>query len=489
MKVLFKSIRWRLQIWHGAILLLVLVAFGCTAFYLVRDSRLRRIDRELQRRLLLLSEALRPPSPREGPPFGPRAGPGLGPRRFGDGLQPDAPWPLGPVELRLPADQQDLFAQSGPGAFYFVVWSAGGEILRQSATAPADVPRPLHDRPLPERVRMRGDWRELIQVNRRGPSLVVGRSVAPDRAELRRLAWLLALAGAGVLVVGLAGGWWLASRAIRPIEIISAAAHKITAGNLTERVHVSETDSELGQLAQVLNTSFDRLQAAWARQVQFTADASHELRTPMSVILSQTQTILARERSAGEYRESLEICQRAAQRMRQLLESLLILARLDSGEPSACWESCALDRLTSEALSLLEPLAAEHQVTLHAQLAPAQCAGDAEQLGRLATNLVANGIFYNRPGGEVRVEVKAEEQTVALIVSDTGEGIATEDQPHIFERFYRADKSRARARGRTGLGLAIVRAIVETHRGSIHVSSEPGKGSTFTVRLPRASTG
>jgi len=283
----------------------------------------------------------------------------------------------------------------------------------------------------------------------------------------------------------LAGGWWLATRAIRPIETISATAQKITAGNLAERVPLSETDSELGQLAQVLNTSFDRLQAALARQAQFTADASHELRTPVSVILSQTQTVLARERSAGEYRESLEACQRAAQRMRQLIESLLVLARLDSGELSACSEPCALERLTSEALGLLEPLAVEHHVTLHAQLIPAPCAGDAEQLGRLVTNLVTNAIFYNRPGGEVRVETQTDEETVTLIVSDTGDGIAAEDQPHIFERFFRADKSRSRARGRAGLGLAIAKTIVEAHRGTIHVSSEPGKGSTFTVRLPR----
>jgi two-component system, OmpR family, sensor kinase len=483
----FQSLRWRLQLWHGAMLLLVLAAFGSTAFYLARDTRLRRIDQELQRHLSELMGVLRPPPPgRPGPPFGPRG-------RRGDGLvapesqpEPDRPWMFPrPFPVRLPPDLLARFAGRGPAAFYYVIWSPHGVMLQRSTNAPAAVPMPEGAGPPIEFVRTRGELREWAHADRHGLRLIVGRSIGPDLAELRRLAWLLALAGLGVLALGLAGGWWLATRAIRPIADISRTARMIAGGNLTERVGIAQTDSELGQLAQVLNTTFDRLQAAFARQAQFTTDASHELRTPVTVILSQAQTALARERGAGEYREAVEACQRAAQRMRQLIESLLVLARVDSGDSPVQRVPCALDQVTKEAVSLVKPLAAEHHITLVTNLASATCAGDAEQLGRVVLNLVGNAIHYNRPGGSVQVSLTTEDRTAVLRVTDTGHGIADEDLPHIFDRFYRADKSRARPQGRTGLGLAIVKAIVDAHGGRVQVDSRPNQGSTFSVWLPR----
>ena len=156
--------------------------------------------------------------------------------------------------------------------------------------------------------------------------------MAPDLAAMRRLALWLTAAGAAVLLLGLAGGWWVATRAIRPIEAISATAVKIAGGDLSQRINAADTDSELGRLAGVLNSTFARLEAAFAQQARFTSDASHELRTPVSVILSQTQTALSRERTSPEYREALEACQRAARRMKTLTESLLELARLDAGQ-------------------------------------------------------------------------------------------------------------------------------------------------------------
>ena len=202
------------------------------------------------------------------------------------------------------------------------------------------------------------------------------------------------------------------------------------------------------------------------------------------MVLTQTQTALARERPAAEYRESLAACQRAAQRMRRLTESLLTLARLDSGEATASREPCDLDRVTRDAIELLRPLAQEQSIALEVEATPTRCVGNAEQLGQVVTNLVSNAIAYNRPGGSVRVKVTSEPGAAVLAVCDTGQGIAPEDLPHIFERFYRADKARSSAAGRTGLGLAITQAIVEAHSGTIEVATELGKGSTFTVRLP-----
>jgi len=269
---------------------------------------------------------------------------------------------------------------------------------------------------------------------------------------------------------------------LRPIENISAAAVKISAGDLSQRINVAEAESELGQLAAVLNSTFARLEAAFAQQQQFTADAAHELRTPVSVMLTQTQTALNRERSGAEYRETLEACQRASQRMRKLIESLLELARLDAGQETLKRLRFDLSQMANDCVELVRPLADERGVKILSELAPLEITGDSERLAQVVINLLTNAIQYNRSGGEARLKLESPGNLAVLTVADTGPGIPIEDLPHVFERFYRGDKSRSS--GNTGLGLAISKAIVEAHGGTIEVLSKPGAGTTFTVRLP-----
>jgi heavy metal sensor kinase len=288
--------------------------------------------------------------------------------------------------------------------------------------------------------------------------------------------------GSLVLLIGLAGGWWLVSRAIRPIENISAAAVKISAGDLSQRINVAEAESELGRLAAVLNSTFARLDAAFAQQKQFASDAAHELRTPVSVMLTQTQTALNRGRTAPEYRETVEACQRAAQRMRKLIGALLELARLDVGQEQMKRLRFDFSRTVADCVDLVKPLAKASGIKIFTELSPLEITGDAERLAQVATNLLTNAIQYNNPNGEVRVKVASHGGLATLTVSDTGNGISRDDLPHIFKRFYRCDKSRTG--GNTGLGLAISKAIVEAHGGTIEVSSEEDDGTTFTVRLP-----
>jgi heavy metal sensor kinase len=308
--------------------------------------------------------------------------------------------------------------------------------------------------------------------------------LVPDLAAMRRLALWLTAAGATVLLLGLAGGWWVATRAIRPINAISATAVRIADGDLSQRISAADTESELGRLAGVLNSTFARLEAAFDQQARFTSDASHELRTPVSVILTQTQTALSRERSSAEYREALEACQRAARRMKGLTESLLELARLDAGQEPIKKTQFDLQGVARDCVELLRPLAAERGIQIHCDVPPMECLGNAERIGQVVTNLLTNAIHFNREQGEVRLSARAENGAVLLTVADTGQGIPAEDIPHLFERFYRVDKSRSRIQGRNGLGLAICKAIVDAHGGSIDVSSQAGVGSTFTVTLP-----
>jgi heavy metal sensor kinase len=497
--MILKSIRWRLQVWHSLILVLVLTGFGVTAYRVARDNQLRRIDQDLQQRMWI---ALRPPRPDEphgrgGPP------PPEHPEQHGQPNQSSAR----PPEVRHPehdpaawrAHMSEVISHAGAleggqtNAFYYMFWQPDGTLLASSPGAPKDVPIPSCQIPEPgdkpsSNLRTRAEFREFCVNFHLGERALVGRSMAPDLAAMRRLALWLFTAGTSVLAFGLAGGWWVATRAIRPIEDISSTAIKIAGGDLSHRINASDTESELGRLAGVLNSTFARLEAAFANQVRFTSDASHELRTPVSVILSQTQTALSRQRTANDYRETLEACQRAAQRMRNLIESLLELARLDAGQQPMKLHSFDLSRVTRDCVELIKPLAAERNVEIRCELPPVQCLGDPERMGQVVTNLLSNAIHFNREKGEVCLKIDAENGTASLTVSDTGVGIPAEDLPHIFERFYRVDKSRSRIQGKTGLGLAICKAIVEAHSGSINVTSQPGNGSTFEVRLPASQS-
>ena len=212
---------------------------------------------------------------------------GEGPRRSVDRIfRPEEP--PGPfVEPRPPQIDEE-------NGFYFVFWRDDEAPLR-SLNSPVEMPKPVSSRA--GNACTRGEWREMSQTNPRGDAILVGRSIGPELAYLKRLGYWLFAAGSSVLVLGLAGGWWVASRAIRPISNISSTAMEISSGDLSKRIPHSETESELGRLASILNSTFARLESAFAQQARFTADVSHELRTPITVILSQIQMTLARDRA------------------------------------------------------------------------------------------------------------------------------------------------------------------------------------------------
>ncbi|MEI6175760.1 MAG: ATP-binding protein [Verrucomicrobiota bacterium] len=487
----YHSIRWRLQLWHGLLLMLVLVGFGYTAWQLERATQLQRVDQDLERRVAVIAGAMRRgKSPQDRPPQDrppqdrpPQGRPPPGPPREDRSSNIAAP---PPTEVRLSARDESLFEGDTGNGFYYVAWLEDGRQISRSESAPTQISLPERGQE-PAEARSRGNLREYARFMDTGECIIVGRDISDEVAVIHRFSWMLGTAGSMVFLLALGGGWLISTRTLRPLAEIGDAATKIASGDLSQRIATDDTCSELGVLIRVLNDTFDRLQASFARQAQFTADASHELRTPISVVITQTQAALARERPASEYRDSLAACQRAAQRMRRLTESLLVLARLDSGEASAIHASCDLSVIASDVIDLLRTLAAQQNVSLHAELTPTHCIGNGEQLGQVVTNLVSNAITYNQPGGSVRVSVSTESNVVVLTVTDTGQGIAPEDMPHIFERFYRADPARTSVTGRSGLGLAITRAIVAAHGGSLEVTSEQSMGSTFTVRVPQAS--
>ncbi len=383
-----------------------------------------------------------------------------------------------------------MFDGNDESQFYYVIWGGDGKILKKSDSAP-ETPYPalrLDDEGLPIRVaRTRKQFREVIHSSRLDVNVLVGRSITEDLAAERRYGGWLFLVGTGVLAAGLLGGGWLSDRAIRPILSMTTAAQSISAQNLKERIDLQETDTELGQLATVLNGAFDRLEAAFEQQSRFTADASHELRTPLSVILAHTELALSRERTGDEYRAALETCQRASTRMKSLIEGLLMLARFDSGQPSLEAREFDLAQVIVECVELLQPLADVRGIRIETDLPPIRLRADRSRISQVITNLLTNAIRYNRDGGKVHIGIAKNAAGTVIRVSDTGVGIPAEELPHIFDRFYRVDKARSRADGGSGLGLSICKTIVEAHGGVIHVTSDPGAGTIFEVRLPAPS--
>lgn len=511
---MFQSIRFRLQFWLAILLLLVLSGFAATVYQLRRTNEIKQIDEELDKRVAAISGLLRggPPRRREAPapPFlgAPKASPGdqefnrppppppdgfppprRGERRERPPFAKGGPRDFAPRDFEIPPDQGNLFAPNPERAYYFVVWSRDGSLLKRSAEAPASTSLPTRSDRTDTRTHFRNlaDNREAYHYTELGDCILAGVSLSAVDGELHRFAIGLAIAGLSILLLGLACGWWVTARAIRPIEQISAAAQRISAGNLEERIQVSDRRGELGQLAKVLNATFGRLATAFARQKQFTGDAAHELRTPLAVIISEAQTVLARPRDAAEYREAVEICLDAAQQMKHLTESLLRLARFDNEPMNGTQQRVDLAELCRISIERTASFTKERSVTIDSNLAAAEVVGDAALLQQLAANLLSNAIYYNKKGGTVGVSTRAETNQAVMEVTDTGIGIPNEELPYIFDRFYRVDKSRSAEEGRSGLGLAICQEIVERHRGSIAVTSAMDVGTTFTVRLPLAS--
>lgn len=471
MRRVVQSVRWRLQMWHALILLVVITALCVVVYRVAANEKVQRMDRDLRsfertmfRYLLASPTGKEQPNPAEV-------------RERLRNLQPDG---------AMPSAIRALFREGETGEPYFVAWDDDGIELFRSANAPHGIERPVPPATgnQDELIRMEDGRCERLRYPGRGMSSVIGRDMGRERDELTSLAWWLTLSGGGLWVCGLIGGWWLAGRAIKPIATIAGTASRIAGGNLAERIDLKDTDNELGRLSHVLNDTFDRLESAISRQKQFTADASHELRTPVSVILCETQRGLKRDRTAEEYRDILGTCQHASERMRSLVESLLILARQDEGSGENAKEPCDLAVIASEGVRLLQPLANERSIRIEADLSPAPMEGDPRALPLVIANLLSNAIHHQPAGGEVKIAVRQEGGRSTLEVSDTGPGMAPEHLPHVFDRFYRIDKVRGSAGGHSGLGLAIVKAIVERHGGTVAVVSEPGKGSTFSVSLP-----
>ncbi len=289
----------------------------------------------------------------------------------------------------------------------------------------------------------------------------------------------------GVLFVASLGvGWVVAGRVLRPIGSITAVARDIQATDLSRRIELPGPEDELKQLADQFDAMLARLDAAFAAQRQFTADASHELRNPLAIIRTNVDVALADPHAdPDELRHTITVVKRASDRMARLVDDLLALARRQ--EPTLEHEPVDLGLAVTEASDDFVVPAAARNIVLDRAIAPGVVVtGDRDALKRAVANLLDNAVRLAPAGSRIRLATDSEGDRAWIAVADEGPGISPVDQPHVFDRFWRADKARSRADGGTGLGLAIVRQIAQSHGGSIRLQSKVGVGSSFVIWLP-----
>jgi heavy metal sensor kinase len=295
-----------------------------------------------------------------------------------------------------------------------------------------------------------------------------------------------------LLLVAAGGGYWLSRRALSPVDALVRTAREVSGTNLSSRLQKLETGDELQRLSDTLNEMLDRIESAFQRITQFTADASHELRTPVSLIRTEAELALRRSRGEAEYKESLRHILLEAERTTALIEQLLSMARADSGRETLHLEPVDLRQTLRSVVDGWQQVASIRDLQFSASLDVPPCLdapdfsvmGDETLLRRLADILLDNAFKYTPSPGSVHLSLEPQGESAVIKVQDSGVGIAEEEQSKIFERFYRVDKARSRAQGGAGLGLAIAQWIVTQHGGSIRVESRPGQGATFHVELP-----
>lgn len=432
------SIRFRLTVWYAVVLTAGLAVFGVLLWVSLRHQLLADIDDDLDGRASRLESYFRNESAKTG------------------------------VDLR---DELEEFCQALPPTSYVILRGSDGfnfAYPENAQTASASA-----------RMQTR-----RFTLNGATFDLDVGAPTTDVVYVLDELRFLLLILIPVMIAIACLGGVWLSRRALRPVQDVTAAALMISIENLSERVPVPATGDEIARLAEVLNSMLARLESAVKTLSQFVADASHELRTPLAVIRTTAELALRRGRSPESYRESLEDVVSETQRMTQLVEDLLILARTDAQIVEMPRSPVDLRDILQAVAAELNSLAQARQIRILTALgdAPAVIFGNRPALHRLFLGLLDNALKYSHPSSEVIVAIEHRDAGLSVTIQDFGAGIGEADLPHIFERFYRADRSRTGSGH--GLGLPLAESIAIAHRAKIEVRSVAGAGSSFSVIFP-----
>lgn len=454
------NIRWRLTLWYGAVLAAVLVIFATTVDLLMIGLLQSRTDSNLDAQLTVI-EGL------------------IGRARDPEELRHD---------LNLDFASHPVFEMQ-------VTEDGDRSWLRSERIAEIGLPMPAV-RPLPNGEVVYED----VVIPGFGHGRMLSKAIITPYASLLvqvaldaevnakhlgQLRDVFLSTGPVLLLAALGCGYLLARKALAPVERLAAEADQITATRLDRRLPTPNPDDELGRLARTLNGMIARLERSFGEIQRFTADAAHELRTPLAALRNEAEVTLLAPRDPAEYRRTLESMLEEIEHLTRLTENLLYLCREDAlVKPS--FEDLRLDLLVRDVTDHMRAVAAaaDQSLTLSEPLSACIVHGDRDQLRRLLFNLIDNAVKYSLADGRIRVGLEFRQEQATLFVEDTGIGIEAEHRPHLFKRFYRVDSARPRTSSATGLGLSICLAVSKAHHGEIDVQSEPGVGTRMTFSLP-----
>lgn len=448
-------IRWRLTLWYSSILAVILLLVGVIVYFQMSQHLMERLDGELRTELGGIDQELEESSTTAGIRARLHRRYGhyeqfLFDIRYADGSEPLFTRQLG--EAPFP----EIDASDRSEQISYRTYRVGSGVYRIAS-------RQIQGPQAPMLVR-------------------AAASLDPDVHELRELVTSLLVACPVGLFAAVAGGYLLARRSLAPIDQMTRMAREITVGRLNRRIDVQNRQDELGRLAITLNEMIGRLEKSVADMQRFTADAAHELRTPITVMRNEAEVTLRNQGTADEYRSSLENLLEEFERLTVLADKLLYLSREDAGLAKDRHTEIELDKVVAEVVDHMRLLAQDKRIDLTLSKADScRLMGDVDGLRRMTFNLLDNAIKYTPEGGHVELRLIRSNDHAEIVVADTGIGIDAEHLPHVCNRFYRVDSS-SQSSG-TGLGLAICRAIVESHNGQIDLVSVPGGGTTVTVTL------
>lgn len=461
-----RSLRFRITAWYAALLAGALLVFGVSVYLGLE----RYLYGDLQRTL------------------------GVDCRTIGTQLLSQHPfkredWLNTEIEEAYSPEVNNHFIrvfQEGVGVLYV------SSSPKDGAFDPFRVPLPTGDEMgRPRKVRLGGGHQLLIDAAQfttpDGSKFVVESGVPYHQIEvvLHGLLFIFAVYMPFIISLAVVSGYWLMRRSLQPVDEITKRAEGITSTNLSERLPVIRTGDELERLSVSLNRMIERLDEAFQHINRFSADASHELRTPLTILQLELEGMAQSHRLTPSLSDQIGSALEETDRMSHIVENLLAISRLDAGEVKMDKTRLDLGQLAASTAEQMRLLAEEKAILFRTNVAADICVeGDRARLQQVIVNLVANAIKYTPEAGEVEVSVRAQGRTAFLEVSDNGIGISDQALPHVFERFFRADKARSRISGGAGLGLAIVKAICDAHGAEIKVSSKEGDGSRFTVGLP-----
>ena len=462
-------IKWKLTLWYGAILAVILVVFSCAVYVYFRNGLQQSIDTKIRSIAEVLSSSMT--------------------ETHGQGVLGNFERYLENVLGRKPkgkfiqiidssgkigAKMSDLETQTVPTSFGTLESALKGEIVYET----------LDDRK--PRLRMvtlpivdsKVDTRKVTSI------VQVGTSLEDFDESMTKLVIILIVGILTSLSVTVVVGYFMAKKALRPIDRIRKTAVKISSTNLDERIDIGTRRDELARLAETFNAMIARLKDAFLRVNQFSLDVSHELKTPLTILKGETEVALRKDRDKEEYKKLLVSSLEEVDRMSKIIDDLLLLSKADPKDVRLNIDDISLRDLIVDVCMDMKIFADKKGIDLVInELSDVRMKGDELKLRRMLVNIVENGIKYTRAGGRVEVSSFANNGNLQVEVRDNGVGISEDDIKFVFDRFYQADRSRRREGG-SGLGLSISKWIAEAHKGTIRVESRPSSGSLFSITLP-----